>query len=105
MVLGILALPSTLASLDVEKDSIVPESKDNEPVEFINKIMRGLEFLVTKVRKCIMHPKPRPRQLFKWSQMSKIARWLSTLSRHHRLSQPGQSHPMQTAATIAMILN
>ena len=42
---------STLASVNNEKDNIVPESKDNEPVEFTNKIMRGLEFLATKVAK------------------------------------------------------
>ena len=47
---AILALPSTLASLDNEKDNIVPE-KDNAPVEFANKIPRGLDRLVTKVKK------------------------------------------------------
>ena len=46
---AILALPSTLASLN-EEDNIVPE-KDNAPVEFANKIMRGLRRLVTKVKK------------------------------------------------------
>ena len=50
LVFAILA-QSTLASLNNEKDNIVPESKDNEPVEFTNKIMRGLEFLATKVAK------------------------------------------------------
>ena len=45
---AILALPSTLASLN-EKDNIVPE-KDTH-VEFVNKIMRGLDRLVTKVKK------------------------------------------------------
>jgi len=50
LVFAILA-QSTLASVNNEKDNIVPESKDNEPVEFTNKIMRGLEFLATKVAK------------------------------------------------------
>ena len=47
--IAILVLPSTRASLN-EKDDIVPE-KNNAPVEFANKIMRGLEGLVTKVKK------------------------------------------------------
>jgi hypothetical protein len=49
LVFAILALPSTLASLN-EEDNIVPE-KDNAPVDFANKIMRGLHRLVTKVKK------------------------------------------------------
>lgn len=48
--LAIIALPSTLASLNNERDNIVPE-KENAPVEFANKITRGLDGLVTKVKK------------------------------------------------------
>ena len=56
---AIIALPSTLASLDNEKDDIVPE-KGNAPVEFANKIMRGLEFLATKVEKTHHASKAQP---------------------------------------------
>ena len=51
MLVFVILAQSTLASVNNEKDNIVPESKDNEPVEFTNKIMRGLEFLATKVAK------------------------------------------------------
>jgi hypothetical protein len=59
LVFAIIALPSTLASLDNEKDDIVPE-KGNAPVEFANKIMRGLEFLATKVEKTHHASKAQP---------------------------------------------
>ena len=56
---AIIALQSTLASLDNEKDDILPE-KSNAPVEFANKIMRELDLLVTKVEKAHHTPKAQP---------------------------------------------
>merc|ERR1712166_1288610 len=49
LVFAIIALPSTLASLDNEKDNIIPE-EGNAPVEFAKKSLRGLEGLVTVVK-------------------------------------------------------
>ena len=69
---AIIVLPSTLASLDNEKDNIVPE-KDNAPIEFANKIMRGLEGIVTKVKKEHHALKAQPESAVKkWSQLSRM---------------------------------